>query len=185
MSWLAISALSHPCRSSSTICCSRGPSRTVCSFIRLPPPKDPSPPTRGSNDRLYISKIGSTQNATLALCSVKLRFSKDLGSDQPLAQTSHDPSALPGAEPRHPCRRNGLIRKVPQFVSLGWHRSNNDGGAILRDSARDSKASIECVRGSSGKHLRRNFPDYRNLRHKLHAVMSHSSSKTPKSVSQV
>src|SRR5579864_1707573 len=35
-SWLAISALSHPCKSSSTICCSRGPSRMVCSFIRPP-----------------------------------------------------------------------------------------------------------------------------------------------------
>jgi hypothetical protein len=33
LSWLAISALSHPCSSSSTICCSRGPSRTACSFI--------------------------------------------------------------------------------------------------------------------------------------------------------
>src|SRR6267154_1303990 len=28
LSWLAISALSQPCKSSSTICCSRGPSRT-------------------------------------------------------------------------------------------------------------------------------------------------------------
>src|SRR6266567_1825952 len=36
LSWLAISALSQPCKRSSTICCSRGPSRTVCSFIRFP-----------------------------------------------------------------------------------------------------------------------------------------------------
>src|SRR5579864_6108020 len=37
LSWFAISALSHPCNSSSTICCSRGPSRTVCSFIPSSP----------------------------------------------------------------------------------------------------------------------------------------------------
>src|SRR5215469_3373200 len=36
LSWVAISALSHPCKSNSTICCSRGPSRTVCSFIATP-----------------------------------------------------------------------------------------------------------------------------------------------------
>jgi hypothetical protein len=36
LSWLAISALSHPCRSSSTTCCSRGPKRTSCSFITPP-----------------------------------------------------------------------------------------------------------------------------------------------------
>jgi|GEM_PF-5813091 len=36
LSWLAISALSQPCKSNSTICCSRGPSRTDCS-ITVPP----------------------------------------------------------------------------------------------------------------------------------------------------
>ena len=77
------------------------------------------------------------------------------------------------------------MEKVAQFVSLGWNRSNNKGGAILGNSAKDSKTSIECVRGSSGKHLRRNFPDYRNLRHKLHATVSYSSSKMPKNVSRV
>src|SRR5438477_5657850 len=35
-SWVAISVLSQPCKSSSTTCCSRGPSRTVCSFISFP-----------------------------------------------------------------------------------------------------------------------------------------------------
>src|SRR5580704_18365356 len=34
--WLAISALSQPCKSNSTICCSRGPSRTDCSVITTP-----------------------------------------------------------------------------------------------------------------------------------------------------
>ncbi len=36
LSSLAISALSHPCRSSSTTCCSRGPKRMSCSFITPP-----------------------------------------------------------------------------------------------------------------------------------------------------
>src|SRR5579864_545602 len=33
VSWVAISALSQPCKSSSTTCCSRGLRRAVCSFI--------------------------------------------------------------------------------------------------------------------------------------------------------
>src|SRR5271166_2760014 len=36
LSWLAISALSQPCKSNSTICCSRGPKRTDCSIFTPP-----------------------------------------------------------------------------------------------------------------------------------------------------
>lgn len=64
---LAISALSQPCNSNSTICCSRGPSRTVCSFIR--PPSSlislfaVADCARGA--RLFVSKSHSIHNATL------------------------------------------------------------------------------------------------------------------------
>ena len=58
---LAISALSQPCSSSSTICCSRGPSRTVCSLID-PPLSIWNPLRCGA---LVISRIHSTHNATL------------------------------------------------------------------------------------------------------------------------
>lgn len=63
--WLAISALSHPCSSNSTICCSRGPSRTVCSFIpsSLSLSIGPTDTQRG----LSISNSHSTHIAILRL----------------------------------------------------------------------------------------------------------------------
>ena len=121
LSWVAISALSHPCNSKWTICCSRGPSRTVCSFIPSSPNCEFASP--GQVYGFTITVSGSIHVAILWLfrfAKRKTLFHRDLR----MSKLSRNRKLFPtncriAVLHSHKCRKNAP--KYAYRTTLGRH----------------------------------------------------------------